>query len=828
MKSSRCLAYAAVCLFSTTLSTAQTLDLARGEADPIWRGVQAGARAGASLDQGAVHRGDSRRDLIIGSPGGPGVAGAVYLVFGGTTHTGNNLPLSAASAVIHGGPPGDLFGAMTAAGNVLNVEGTEPRTLVVGAPGALSGRGAVYVFAGGFRENDSLSIADAAATILGATGDQLGVALATADLNNDGFREVVIGAPGNGRIYVISGGAGLSGTIDLSVTSAARTIEYPGLGVNLSAGDITGDGIYDLLAGHPAANAVHVMSGRNGSIPTAFNMTFGGIDPGDGVGRSIRLSDIDNDGRSDIIVGAPDGDGPGNTRANAGEAYLIWGGPTVTGRSMQVADVTFYGTEVGGRLGSMLAGGDINRDSPDDLVFVLGNARAGAGSLYVYYGRSRNSIGVPRGDGPRVVDFASQAPNRAILGDTAGGTITAVQVYEVTGEGARDVIVGMSGNNGGVGSVYFTISPRLTLGSTNASLSGFQGIVSSAPISVRNVSEIPITWRTSTNSSWLSATPEGSTSASAFGDVVISANGQGLAPGTHTGVVTVTSTSNHLTMFNRINVTFVVKETQPSPTAPAVPGAPPGALYNILWRHGTEGWLAFWNMNGVTMTGSSSVSINQMTDTTWRIAAFADLNGDGHRDIIWEHVGDGVLAAWFLQGNRVTSTVFLSIDRAGPGWRVMAAGDANGDGRADLFFQHTAGSLAVWFMNGNQVIGTRFLSIDRVTDLNWSIAGAGDTNGDGKADLLWQHRTEGWLAVWRLNGHQVTSTQLLSINKMTDPNWKVVGVQDVNGDRKADILWQHAAGDVATWYLDSEIVRSTLLLNPGRVASTAWRIAGPK
>ena len=37
-----------------------------------------------------------------------------------------------------------------------------------------------------------------------------------ADLNNDGYREIIIGAPGTHRIYIIIGGTYLSGTYDLS------------------------------------------------------------------------------------------------------------------------------------------------------------------------------------------------------------------------------------------------------------------------------------------------------------------------------------------------------------------------------------------------------------------------------------------------------------------------------------------------------------------------------------------------------------------------------------------------------------------------------------
>jgi hypothetical protein len=820
----------AVCLVISTAGWAQTIDLAAGAADPIWRGTRAGASAGGWLDQGAVSHGDTRRDLVVGEPGGPGIAGTVYVIFGGPTRTGD-LSLSASETVIHGGAPGDLFGTATATGNILNLEGATPKTLVVGAPGALSGRGSVYVFTSGFRSGDSLSTGDAVAQIVGNAGDQIGVSLATADLNNDGYREIVIGAPGTGRIYVVAGGPTLAGVIDLSVTSAAVTITSPGLGLNLAAGDITGDGIYDLLVGHPAANAVHVLKGRNGTMPPAvLDMTFGGVEAGDGVGASIRLADVDADGRSDIVVGAPDADGPSNTRSNAGEVYLIWGGPSVSGRSLLYADVTFFGRDAGERMGALLGGGDINRDTPNDLVLVSAGARGGAGALHLYYGRGRNSIGVPRGDGPRVVDFGNEIPDRSILGDTAGGSVTSTLVFEVTGEGARDVVVGMSENTGGVGAVYFTISPRLTLGSSSVSLSGYQGLVSSSPVPVRNISEIPITWQTTSNRAWLSATLNGSTSASAFGDLVITANGNGLPPGTHTGTVTVTSTSRHLTMSQAIAVTFEVKETQPSPAGAPVGGAAPGAVYNLLWRHSTEGWLAFWHMNGITMTGAASLSINQMADPNWRVAATGDMNGDGFRDIVWQHETDGWLAVWYLQGNQVTFTGYLSVNRmVDPTWKIRGSGDTDGDGKADLLWQNTAdGRLAVWYMDGTQVRATIPLSINKMSTPNWFIRAVGDTDGDGRADIIWHKSDTGELAVWYLNGWAVTGTHRLSIGAMTDTNWTIAGAEDVNGDRKADILWQHASGTLATWYLDGRTVTGTLKLNPSSAAGAAWRIAGPR
>jgi hypothetical protein len=42
--------------------------------------------------------------------------------------------------------------------------------------------------------------------------------------------------------------------------------------------------------------------------------------------------------------------------------------------------------------------------------------------------------------------------------------------------------------------------------------------------------------------------------------------------------------------------------------------------------------------------------------------------------------------------------------------------------------------------------------------LVWQIAQVSDVNGDGKADIIWRHGTNGTVAVWLMNGATITST----------------------------------------------------------------------
>jgi hypothetical protein len=71
-----------------------------------------------------------------------------------------------------------------------------------------------------------------------------------------------------------------------------------------------------------------------------------------------------------------------------------------------------------------------------------------------------------------------------------------------------------------------------------------------------------------------------------------------------------------------------------------------------------------------------------------------------------------------------------------PEWSIAGSGDFNGDGKADLVWRHSSGMVHVWFMNGTSAIGVGAVA---TVAPEWSIAGSGDFNGDRKADILWRH-----------------------------------------------------------------------------------------
>jgi len=261
-------------------------------------------------------------------------------------------------------------------------------------------------------------------TFLGESAlDQAGFSVSICgDVNNDGFDDIIVGAPGSdengndsGQVYLIFGNeSGYVMDMNLSNSSASFHGEEPGdmLGTRVTgAGDVNGDGYDDILIGaqnndhngNASGKAYLIMGGEDdwkldANVSNCTASYFGEM-PDDYFGCSISgVGDVDDDGFDDFTIGALHNDHGGN---NSGKAYLVYGKRTgwKKGQNASTCDASFYGYDDWKRLGrNVHGGGDLNGDGVDDMVMgapsypVKSGPLIQAGTVYVINGRTNGWV----------------------------------------------------------------------------------------------------------------------------------------------------------------------------------------------------------------------------------------------------------------------------------------------------------------------------------------------------------------------------------------------------------------------------------------------------
>ena len=294
---------------------------------PTWVATDGGASNlfGFAVAAAGDVNGDTFNDFVVGAPGfsnGQTNEGAAFLWLGGPA---SNSPTATANWKAEGNFPNANFGFSLASGDI-NGDGLSD--VVVGAPyyqnsvSALVPLGRVLVYHG-----SSNGLATAAAKTLtppslGAISQHwFGYAVACADVNHDGFSDVIVGAPrfshgqaNEGAIFVYMGSAaGLSTTPARLVEGETANAQF-GFSV-ASAGDVNGDGFADVLAGSPTywfddvrfnEGAASLFLGAITGMATNAAWGFLGGWGGAQFGTTVAgVGDLNGDGLSDFVVGSP-------------------------------------------------------------------------------------------------------------------------------------------------------------------------------------------------------------------------------------------------------------------------------------------------------------------------------------------------------------------------------------------------------------------------------------------------------------------------------------------------------------------------------------------
>ena len=387
--------------------------------------------------------------------------------------------------------------------NAGDINGDRIDDFIIGAPGARPDRkvnaGESYVVFGtsaGFPAGLDVNALDGSNgftlfsvnrnSIVG--GDRAGTSVSSAgDLNNDGFGDLIIGAPGAdpadafdaGKSYVLFGrSTGFSARIELgSLNGGAAGFTLNGVNVSEASGtsvnelgDINGDGIDDVIIGSRLES--YVVFGRTEGF--ASNVDLADLDGENGFaiaapGRAISgLGDVNGDGINDFILGSTTKDNNSNRIAT-----VVFGKTTDFTARLEPTDLdssnslTISSSARNDRDGQLniavSSAGDINNDGIDDIIIGLPfddqiPRRSGPGSApaeyngkgYVIFG---SADGLPADvsleDLNGANGFALENEGR---GSTLGASVS--EIGDINADGIDDLIISSPGVIGG-----FPVSP---------------------------------------------------------------------------------------------------------------------------------------------------------------------------------------------------------------------------------------------------------------------------------------------------------------------------------------------------------------------------------
>ena len=225
-----------------------------------------------------------------------------------------------------------------------------------------------------------------------------GVRVAVGDVTGDGVEDVIAGAgPGGGAVLKVFSGADGG----LVRTTPAGDSSNRG-GASVAAADFDGDGFADVVVGAVSGGRelVQVLKGTTGAVLKEFRPFEAPID-----GVTVAAGDFNGDGTPDVVVGAGVGGAPRATALDFGTGGVL---------------LNVFAFESTARGGVQVAAGDLDGDGRAEVVAAPG-----------------------RGGGPRIVTFAggTGAPAASFFAyEAAARNGVQVSVFDLDRNGTNDVV----------------------------------------------------------------------------------------------------------------------------------------------------------------------------------------------------------------------------------------------------------------------------------------------------------------------------------------------------------------------------------------------------
>ncbi|WP_439585578.1 FG-GAP-like repeat-containing protein [Dyadobacter bucti] len=702
------------------------------------------AQFGTSVSTAGDVNKDGYSDIIAGAPmydKGEANEGAAFVYHGSAAGINANNPV-----ILESNQADAKFGR--AVDGVGDVNGDGYSDVAVGAPlydKGQSNEGAVFVYQGsalGINVNAALTLES------NQTEASFGQSVAGAgDVNGDGFSDLVTGAilfdkgqNNEGAAFVFHGSAAGINTNAAVVLENNQASAAHGWSV-ASAGDVNGDGYGDLVVGsylydngQVNEGAAFVYHGSQAGTSPVAAVTLESNQAEARSGISVACAgDVNGDGNSDILVGVWQFD---QGEANEG-AVMVHQGSAAGIIKTPVS--TMEGNQANAAMGwSVKSAGDINGDGYSDIIAganMFDNGQVDEGAAFVWCGGAEgvwNSPVITLGKGEDG-DFGFSVA-------TAG---------DVNSDGYDDVIAGAPYYNWkGAAFIYYGSKTGIDINQ------------------VTEIQNIPFTYHFGA-----SVSSAGDVNGDGYSDVIIGdpyyerdqlAEGAAfIFYGSDLGAnilpaVILEGNQNESMMGVAVAGAGDVNDDGYSDVIIGAENASKQFQYEGI------AYVYHGSAVGISVIPSKVLESNQgLSLFGCSVASAGDVNGDGFGDVIVGakdfDIGNngqsnqGAAFVYYGAASGLSSVIFTRVDcnqnDAHFGASVATSGDINGDGFGDLIIG------APWFDSGEQNEGCAFLYLGFASGINlnqqfkfesnqenalmgYSVACAGDVNGDGYSDLI--------------------------------------------------------------------------------------------